>query len=434
MRSLRFFVMVALIAALVVALLPGRTQAQQNLLRNPDFEEGFSQFAHYTTAVMAAQWLPWWTPQTGSDPAWKNRMPEYKQARSSDQPAGRRVHNGGSAQQLFTFYGTHIGGIYQTVEGIAPGSKVTFSIWGHAWAGQGDDPAKSDGGPMHMRIGIDPYGGTDPWSRNIVWSGEKNPLDVWELFVVETTARANKVTVFTWSAPDYPTHHNDVYWDEAKLTATAPQPTQPPTNTPRPYMPRATNTPAPPTETPTVTPTPTNTATPTPVNTPTPTVTPTPTWTPTPIAGEICVLSYDDRNGNRFRDPGEPMLPYAVFTLSDATHVVTTYSTNGLNEPYCFRDLLPNVYFISEMNPPGYESTTFDSWAVSLLNGATINFEFGNRTAREPTPTPTPTPQPSPTPVTLLSAIGSAVYDYSGIILIVLAVGVLIAFNAARRA
>lgn len=438
MRSLRIFVAMAAIVVLIAALLPGATQAaplaQQNLLSNPDFEGGFSQFAHFTTAIMAAQWLPWWRPQSGDDPAWKSRMPEYKQARSTDQPTNGRVHNGSSAQQLFTFYGTHVGGIYQTVGNIAPGSRVTFSIWGHAWATNGDDPNKSEGGgPMHMRVGIDPNGGTDPWNSGVVWSGEQNPLSVWVLFTVETTAKNNKVTVFTWSAPEYPSHHNDVYWDQASLAASAPVPTKVPTNTPRPYSPRATETPAPPTETPTITPTPTNTATPTPVNTPTPTVTPTPTWTPTPMTGEVCVLAFDDRNGNRFRDPGEPLLPYAVFTLSDALHVVSTYSTNGLNEPYCFESLDPSVYFVSEMNPPGYESTSFDSWAVSLQNGATINIEFGNRTAREPTPTPTSTPQPSPTPAALLSTIGNAVYDYSGIILIVLAVGVLIAFNAARR-
>jgi len=34
--------------------------------------------------------------------------------------------------------------------------------------------------------------------------------------------------------------------------------------------------------------------------------------------------------------------------------------------------------------------------------------------------------------VALLSTIGNAMYDYSGVIVIVLAIGVLIAFNAAR--
>jgi hypothetical protein len=366
-------------------------------------------------------------------------MPEYKRAWCRDKPKNMRVHSEHSAQQLFTFHGTHIGGVYQRVGGITPGTRLRFTIWGSAWAGGSDNPEESKGGgPMHMKIGIDPKGGTNAWSSSIVWSGEGNPLDTWVAFAVEATAAGDKVTVFTHSAPEYPSKHNDVYWDDASLIAiAAPATPKPPTNTPRPYRPPPTATPvlptATPTNTPTVTPTPTNTPTATPVNTATPTVTPTPTITPTPVAGSVCVLAYDDRNGSRFRDPGEPLLPYAVFTLSDSNHVVGTYSTNGLNEPYCFDDLGPDVYFVSEMNPPGYESTTHDSWGVSLYGGAMVNLEFGNRTEMQPTPTPTSLPSPTPTQIAVLSIVGNAVYNYSGIIVIVLAAGVLIAFNTARR-
>jgi hypothetical protein len=434
MRVLRILAALAVVA-MALAVVPTRSiqaapAAQQNLLKNPDFEGTYQQFAHYRTAIVAPEWLPWWKPQGGDDEPWENRMPEFKPA----SPHKDRIHSGSNAQQLFTYHGTHVGGLYQKVKNIQPGSKIRFSIWGQAWAGKSDDPDHSEGGgPMHMRVGIDPTGGTDPWSANIVWGGEQNPLDTWVLHTVETTARSGTITVFTHSAPPYPTKHNDVYWDNASLVVTAAA--APPTNTPRPYRP-PTNTPTMTptvTNTPTVTPTPTNTATPTPVNTATPTPTNTPTVTPTPITGSVCVLSYDDRNGNRFRDPGEPLLPYAVFSLSDAHHVVSTYSTNGLSEPFCFAELESDVFFVSEMNPPGYESTTHDSWGISLKQGATINIEFGNRTEMQPTPTPTPTPVPEPTQPALLSLLGNTVYGYSGIIIIVLAAGVLIAYNAARR-
>jgi hypothetical protein len=432
MRVLRIVAVVA-VAMLALAAVPTTSTqaappAQTNLLRNPDFEGSFAQFAHFRTAVMAPEWLPWWQQQTGNDEDWQHRMPEFKPAA----PFKNRIHSGGNAQQLFTYYGTHVGGVYQRVKGITVGARLRFTIWGQAWAGKSDDPNKSEGGgPMHMRVGIDPTGGTDPLSGNVVWSSEQNPLDTWVQFAVEATAKSGTITVFTYSAPEYPTKHNDAYWDDGSLTTVAPPP-PPPTNTPRPYV-APTRVPPTITPTPTVTSTPTNTPTPTPVNTATPTVTPTPTATATPVSGSICVLTYDDRDGNRVRDPGEPLLPYAVFTLSDANHVVGTYSTNGLNEPFCFVGLDPVVYFISEMNPPGYESTTYDSWGIALQNGATFNIEFGNRAALEPTPTPTFTPVPSPTPVALLSTLGNAVYGYSGLIIIVLAAGILIAFNAARR-
>jgi len=431
MRVLRILGVVAVVAVLLVAIPEQSTQAappaQQNLLQNAGFDGNFVQFAHFKTAIVAEKWKPWWKEQAGGDEPWKNRMPEFKPAA----PYQDRIQSGGNAQQYFTFYGTHTGGIYQQVGGIKRGSKVRFTIWGQAWGGDGPDPSKSENaGPMHMKIGIDPTGGTNPWSGSIVWSGEQNPFDNWAVFSIEAVAASDKVTVFTYSAPDYPTHHNDVYWDSAALTVIA-QPV-PPTNTPRPYVP-PTRVPSTPTNTPTITPTPTNTPTATPVNTATPTVTPTPTFTPTPMTGSICLMAFEDRNGDRLRDPGEPMLPYAVFTLSDAHHVVGTYSTNGLSEPYCFIGLEPDIYFVSEMNPPGYESTTHDSWGVSLQNGATVNIEFGDRTEMDPTPTATALPSPTPTKVALLSVVGNAMYNYAGIIIIVLAAGVLIAFNTARR-
>jgi len=51
----------------------------------------------------------------------------------------------------------------------------------------------------------------------------------------------------------------------------------------------------------------------------------------------------------------------------------------------------------------------------------------------QPTPTPTALPSPTPTEVAVLSVVGSAVLDYSGVIVIVLAAGMFIAFNVARR-
>ncbi|MBL7202584.1 MAG: hypothetical protein ISS56_20815 [Anaerolineae bacterium] len=432
MRVLRILALVVVVAVVLTAVLIPSTQAaplaQDNLVRNPSFEGTYKQYAHFMTAIMAPEWLPWWKQQGGDDPAWKNRMPEFKPSA----PYQNRIHSGSNAQQLFSFHGTHIGGVYQQIGGIVPGTRLKLSIWGQAWAGDGSDANKSSGGgPMHTRVGIDPKGGTDPYSPAIVWSAEQNPLDAWVQHVVEATAAQGTVTVFTWSAPDYPSKHNDVYWDDASLNVVALP--VPPTNTPRPYVPPPTRVPSTITPTPTVTSAPTETPTPTPVNTPTPTVTPTPTHTPTPVAGSICVLAFDDRNGDRFRNPGEPLLPYAVFTLSDAHHVVGTYSTNGLSEPFCFVGLESDVYFISEMNPPGYESTTHDSWGISLHGGAMINVEFGNQAQREPTPTPTMMPSPTPTRVALLSVVGNSVYTYSGIIIIVLALGVLIAFNTARR-
>jgi uncharacterized protein YraI len=186
--------------------------------------------------------------------------------------------------------------------------------------------------------------------------------------------------------------------------------------------------------TPTPIPTDTPTVTPTPEYTPTPTVTPTPTFTPTPEVGRICALTYDDRNANGLRDPGEALLANAVFTIADQTHVIGAYTTNGLSEPYCFDGLLPGYYFVNELNSPGYDSTTHDAWGIALSSGSVFDLEFGNRRASKPTVVASaPSPEPAPTRSSVLPSVGEALYSASGIIVLALAAGIFVSFNLLRR-
>lgn len=190
-----------------------------------------------------------------------------------------------------------------------------------------------------------------------------------------------------------------------------------------------TPTPCPPTSTPAATNTPT--LTPTPVDTPTPTATPTPTNTPTPATGSICVSSFEDSNGNGKRDAGEGLLAGAVFTISNDGRALDSYSSDGINEPYCFYGLEPGSYLVSEANPADYESTTNNSWDVALSGGSTANIEFGNRLMPSPTVAPTATPLPSPMPATGSFTMRQAVYGAGGIVII--ASVILVGLNLLRR-
>jgi len=179
------------------------------------------------------------------------------------------------------------------------------------------------------------------------------------------------------------------------------------------------NWPAPPTPTPTATNTPTVTSTPTktdmPTRTPAATYTPTststatatstatrtPTATPTgtPAAGTICVLAFNDLNGNGLRDQGEPLLAGATITATNFSGVVVgVYTTDGVHEPYCFTGLVPDTYRVEERNPADYPiSTTPDVWAVPLSAGATVTVAFGDQAL--PTATPTATATRTPTSI-----------------------------------
>jgi len=150
-------------------------------------------------------------------------------------------------------------------------------------------------------------------------------------------------------------------------------------------------------------------------------------------------LAYHDRNGNKMRDPDEELLPGAMFTLSDALQTVDNYITDGINEPYCFTDLTPGTYFLSEQNPPDYDSTTRDDWGVVVAGGSTIQIDFGDTLqptpapTSTPLPTSTPVPSPTPTPKPLMSTLSANLYKVSGVLIIILAAAIAIVFNILRR-
>ncbi len=264
-----------------------------NLLQNPGFELPHVQsIPGKENCFIAAPWVAWYVEDSPEEQAKGYRVaPEYKGSTWADHP-GNRVRSGEFAQQWFKSFGNFQAGVFQVVPNVTPGARYRFEVWAMAWSCDDESKGKCSGAtsgnpsPMHMRIGIDPTGGTDVFSPAVVWSDEQNPYDAWQLFAVEAVAQNSSLTVFFYSYPDYRSQDNNVYIDDASLVLMAPPPTPtpPPTNTP-------TMTPTPlPTSTPTLTPMPTATHTPTVTHTPTATAAatltsmppPTPTNTPPP--------------------------------------------------------------------------------------------------------------------------------------------------------
>ncbi|MCO5188590.1 MAG: hypothetical protein M9928_10830 [Anaerolineae bacterium] len=202
-----------------------------NLLVNPSFE---GQYAAWippnghpdcpagicTTAQMAGGWTPFWRSFSG-DPNDTDVNPEYKPAESEFFP--NRVHSGERAQQYFTFYRTHEAGLLQQVSGLTPGVTYCFSIWGHSWS-DGDDDGVSGPqfGILQQKVGIDPTGGDDWRSNDIIWSAEREQYDEFGLFKIEVEAQSEIITVYAYSNPVWSVKHNDVYWDDAVLSSEGP--------------------------------------------------------------------------------------------------------------------------------------------------------------------------------------------------------------------
>jgi hypothetical protein len=185
------------------------------------------------------------------------------------------------------------------VGGLQPGATYVAS-WG--WGG----PNKPDA--FGRKLGIDPTGGTDPLSSNVIWGplhyGPGKVLSYTGPYSadnpnvsVSAVAQASTVTVFVWVEHPFSQGDDLIFVDAIGLRQDASQPIVapptatpvPPTATPVPVQ-RAAEQAAPvatsaPTDTPTVPPTETPTATPTamPTHTPSPSATPTATSTATPL-------------------------------------------------------------------------------------------------------------------------------------------------------
>ncbi len=95
--------------------------------------------------------------------------------------------------------------------------------------------------------------------------------------------------------------------------------------------------------------------------------------------GQICVLAFDDQNGNGVREPDEPLLAGVGFTLADASGVKGSYKSDGNSEPYCFGSLAPAQYTVQARATGGMEVTTVGQWAVPLSNGAQFDVLYGAR-------------------------------------------------------
>jgi LysM repeat protein len=207
-----------------------------NLLQNPGFESPYAKQCCHTVGnfpadllidevQVAAGWRGWWL-EPDQDPihqgacntpgctAW--HRPEFREANCGPVCANR-IRSGSNAQKYFTFFSVHDGGMYQQVGGIAPGARVRFSVYMQGWSASDDSGLSNRPSPLNMRVGIDPFGGDNPYSPNIIWAAPFDTYDAWGLYQVEAVARAGTVTVFTRSSPTYGVNHNDLYVDDASL-------------------------------------------------------------------------------------------------------------------------------------------------------------------------------------------------------------------------
>jgi LysM repeat protein len=377
--------------------------------------------------------------------AWHN--PEFRDTKGVVLGPSR-IHSGSNSQKYFTFWSVHEAGVMQTVA-VPPGATLRFSAWMHAWSTNQDgreefpDSYVSSGqSSMHMKVGIDPCGGEDPWSPNIVWGLEHDSYDQFGYYEVRATAQCDKVTVFTHSMPEKAMKHNDVYVDDAELViidtsgvvqpAPAASVSQPASANSAPQSPSVVNTAPAPTALPRpdgavvhvvkagdtifglalqygvqmdqilqlngltkdsyihvgqelVISAPPVTSTPA-----SPDASPAPTATSLPATAvamaepsgktQLCVRAFDDQNADGVMGRGEQLLKDTLFQVTDRSgQTIVSYTSDGMSEPHCFARLIPGEYLVSVIPAPGAQPTSDQRWSVVLDKGTTATVSFGSR-------------------------------------------------------
>lgn len=118
---------------------------------------------------------------------------------------------------------------------------------------------------------------------------------------------------------------------------------------------------------------------PSPTPGPSPTPTPLlPTPSPKPGLGNLCIILYNDRNGDSLRQEEEPSIPGGAISVNNrAGNVSLTVQTGGGLEPHCFTDLPEDTYTISVAVPEGYNPTTVTNYTLRLLAGDETYLDFG---------------------------------------------------------
>ncbi len=215
---------------LMLTILP--TAAATNLLTNGGFNNLFSDTGRVWRTYnekIANGWNYFYLDANTYDSG--NNAPKLhwmSSAQFASAFGGLDYHiEGDQAQNLWSSYAFDAG-VYQQVTGVTPGSAYQFDIkMVTYWRGPGYPDTN---GKMEKQVGIDPYGGTDATSSNIIWSTIDSNDKAWVGMQTVATAESMTMTVFAKvKAPENTSSgHSDldmVYFEDSRLEQNGTPPT-----------------------------------------------------------------------------------------------------------------------------------------------------------------------------------------------------------------
>jgi LysM repeat protein len=112
---------------------------------------------------------------------------------------------------------------------------------------------------------------------------------------------------------------------------------------------------------------------------PSPTPTPIlPTPSPKPGSGTLCIILFNDTNGDSLRQEAEPSIPGGAININNrAGSVSMTADSDSGEEHKCFKELPEGEYTISVAVPTGYNATTNSTYTVPLKASDETYIDFG---------------------------------------------------------
>lgn len=145
-----------------------------------------------------------------------------------------QVINGEVSWNLRQGYTVFTAAGYQQVGGITVGDnyKLTANAWVYTCNDTTNsciipDPPYRRSDPAagaSVKVGIDPTGGTNPLSADVIWGPGAAPYDQWANLSVVAEAEAPTITVFLYMSQSTGLAINNVYWDNAALVNTDEEP------------------------------------------------------------------------------------------------------------------------------------------------------------------------------------------------------------------
>jgi LysM repeat protein len=222
-KKLRFLFLASVFALLLLNAVSSVGAQSTPTLVNPGFESPFVNSGGIVEVQVAQGWTPWNVTQVQGGNTSENQRPDYLPASNTENSLGvPRIDSGADAQQYFSFFATHVGGVFQRVTNATAGVDYTFSVRAYVWSTSFDDVgiSEEDGGVI-FQVGIDPTGGTNGESGTIVWSSPSVTYDAYNSYSVTARATGTAITVFVRSSVSVPVKSTTTYIDTASLNVGA---------------------------------------------------------------------------------------------------------------------------------------------------------------------------------------------------------------------